>query len=173
MHAELLKVFFRFPKQRKILFPLAFKWESLLLVMDFAALFQNFTKGGKVAYISVRPERLSDVKFLNEVLAIQDSGLEGDRYKGKGGKRQVTLIQSEHLPVIASFLGLNNLDPGLLRRNIAVEGINLLALKGKRFYIGKALLEYSGECHPCSRMEQSLGFGGCNERPWRDHSQSD
>lgn len=130
--------------------------------MEFAELFQNFAKQGRVSYISVRPQRLIEVKSLNEVFAIQDSGLEGDRYEGKGGKRQVTLIQSEHLPVIASFLGLNKLDPSLTRRNIAVEGINLLALKGKRFYLGEALLEYSGECHPCSRMEQSLGTGGYN-----------
>ena len=43
-----------------------------------------------------------------------------------------------------------------------MSGINLLALKGKCFHIGAAVLEYSGECHPCSRMEASLGLGGYN-----------
>jgi MOSC domain-containing protein YiiM len=43
-----------------------------------------------------------------------------------------------------------------------VEGINLLALKGKVFRVGEAVFEYSGECHPCSRMEESLGSGGYN-----------
>jgi MOSC domain-containing protein YiiM len=43
-----------------------------------------------------------------------------------------------------------------------VEGINLLALKDRRFRIGSALLEWSGECHPCSRMDETLGTGGYN-----------
>jgi MOSC domain-containing protein YiiM len=43
-----------------------------------------------------------------------------------------------------------------------VKGINLLALKGKQFSIGEALLEYTGDCHPCSLMEESLGTGGYN-----------
>jgi MOSC domain-containing protein YiiM len=50
----------------------------------------------------------------------------------------------------------------MVRRNIVVEGLNLLALKGKRFVMGNAILEYSGECHPCSRMEANLGPGGYN-----------
>jgi MOSC domain-containing protein YiiM len=41
-------------------------------------------------------------------------------------------------------------------------GINLLALKDHRFRIGGAVLETSGECHPCSRMEAALGPGGYN-----------
>jgi len=54
------------------------------------------------------------------------------------------------------------LDFTLTRRNILVSGINLLALKGKQFQIGDAVFEYSGECHPCSRMEEALGKGNYN-----------
>ncbi len=43
-----------------------------------------------------------------------------------------------------------------------VRGINLLSLKDKRFTIGETILEFSGECHPCSRMEKNLGEGGYN-----------
>lgn len=50
----------------------------------------------------------------------------------------------------------------MLRRNIVIKGINLLALKDKTFWVGEALLEYTGECHPCSRMEETLGEGGYN-----------
>jgi MOSC domain-containing protein YiiM len=49
-----------------------------------------------------------------------------------------------------------------LRRNIVVSGINLLALKDKRFRIGDTLLEFTGPCHPCSKMERLLGAGGYN-----------
>jgi MOSC domain-containing protein YiiM len=94
--------------------------------------------------------------------ALAGLGLKGDRYKSKDGARQVTMIQEEHLQNIGSFLNKGPIDPALVRRNIVVKGINLLALKGKQFRMGGALLEYSGECHPCSRMEEYLGNGGYN-----------
>ena len=102
------------------------------------------------------------VMALNKVTALTDVGLEGDHYQNHGGSRQITLIQAEHLEVLASLLGLNKIAPELTRRNIVVRDINLLSLKGKRFHVGQALLEYSGECHPCSRMERNFGPGGYN-----------
>src|SRR5688500_14242238 len=104
-------------------------------------------KPGNVVWISVRPERRSPVKPLAEVEAIQNRGLAGDHYKGNpSSTRHVTLIQAEHLAAVASFLNISNLDPGIVRRNIVVKGINLLALKDKQFYIGEALLEMTGLC---------------------------
>jgi MOSC domain-containing protein YiiM len=78
------------------------------------------------------------------------------------GKRQVTLIQAEHLSVIAALAGLEGVTPEQLRRNIVVSGLPLLALKDRRFKIGDVLLEGTGECHPCSRMEEAFGPGGYN-----------
>ncbi|WP_261664810.1 MOSC domain-containing protein [Deinococcus sp. Marseille-Q6407] len=78
------------------------------------------------------------------------------------GKRQVTLLQAEHLPVIAALAGLDTATPEQLRRNLLVSGLPLLALKDRRFWVGGVLLEGTGECHPCSRMEETLGPGGYN-----------
>ena len=78
------------------------------------------------------------------------------------GKRQITLIQAEHLPVIAALAGLEMVTPEHLRRNVVVSGLALLALKDRRFRIGDVLLDGTGECHPCSRMEEAFGPGGYN-----------
>ena len=76
----------------------------------------------------------------------------------------VTIIQEEHLDAVASLLGKSgSIDPLDTRRNLVVKGINLLALKGKQFKIGdEVILEYTGPCHPCTRMEENLGPGGLN-----------
>jgi MOSC domain-containing protein YiiM len=123
-------------------------------------LFDTLPQTGQVDWIGVRPARLAPVVSVAEVEALQDSGLQGDRYAGSG-KRQVTLIQAEHLPVIGAVLR-RTVEPAMLRRNIVVSGINLVSLKGARFRIGEALLEGTGPCEPCSRMEDALGTGGYN-----------
>ena len=87
-------------------------------------------------------------------------GLVGDRYKTLNGKRQLTLIQWEHLDLIAANLALDAVDPAQLRRNLAVSGIDLLALAGRQFYVGNVLLEYTGLCQPCSAMDTIFGAGG-------------
>ena len=118
---------------------------------------------GTVTWIGIRPQRRVPLLPLNEVEAITLKGLAGDHFSGSAiSKRQITLIQQEHLELIASVMQLPHLTPGMLRRNVVVKGINLLALKDRKFWVGNALLEYTGECHPCSRMEDILGPGGYN-----------
>ena len=112
-------------------------------------------------WISVRPEKRKAVKVLTSVHVLEH-GLEGDHYAGRSGKRSVTLIQKEHIDAMASLLHKKIIKPEDLRRNIVVSGINLLALKGRQFKIGTAVLEMTGLCHPCSRMEEALGEGGYN-----------
>lgn len=122
----------------------------------------QFAQHGRVELITIRPERRSTPLIVDEVLAVAQIGLEGDHYASKEGKRQVTLIAQEHLNAAASMLGKGQIDPLLTRRNIVISGVNLLALKGKQFQLGEAILEYTGECHPCSRMEENYGTGGYN-----------
>jgi len=118
---------------------------------------------GMVIWIGIRPERRFPLQSVKKVLAKEGAGLEGDHFAGRAqSKRQVTLISAEHIEAVASMLHREKIDPGLLRRNIVVKGINLLALKEKKFKVGEAILEMSGLCHPCSRMEKNLGAGGYN-----------
>jgi MOSC domain-containing protein YiiM len=91
-------------------------------------------------------------------------GLADDRLGMQGAAelstRQVTLIQQEHLPVIAQLARVAQVDPVSLRRNLVVSGINLLALKNAKLQVGEAVLEVVGPCQPCSRMEEAIGPGG-------------
>lgn len=128
-----------------------------------AQLLGRFPGAGRVRWLGVRPGRRLVVSAVQAVEARAGCGLAGDHYRtGGAGKRQVTLIQGEHLAVIGALLGEPPIDPSRLRRNVVVDRINLLALKGRRFRIGDAVLEGAGPAHPCSRMEEELGEGGYN-----------
>jgi MOSC domain-containing protein YiiM len=123
----------------------------------------QFPNPGKVDWIGLRPDRNTPMIEPAQAIATVGKGLEGDRFRGKiSSKRQVTLIQAEHLAVIATLLHRDGLDPAAVRRNIVVSGINLLALKEKWFVVGESVLEITGLCHPCSKMETVLGPGGYN-----------
>ena len=117
---------------------------------------------GKIEYVSRRPERRGEIEVLYSIEVNEEQGIVGDHYHGTNGKRQVTLIQKEHLEGVASILG-KEIDPKLTRRNIVVSGINLLACKEGEIKIGNdVVLEITGPCAPCSRMEENFGPGGYN-----------
>jgi MOSC domain-containing protein YiiM len=116
----------------------------------------------RVEWIGVSPGHRQPIAPRQEVTAGIGTGLDGDYHSKRkpGGDRQVTLIQSEHLAQIAAKVGRDFIEPDLLRRNLVVHGIDLLTLIGRRFRIGEALLEGTGPCTPCSRMDENLGEGG-------------
>lgn len=126
-----------------------------------AGLMNARMRPGKVEWIGVRPKRRAPMSVVEEVVLDTVLGLIGDRYSGRSGERHVTLIGRENLDAISAFLG-QDVAPEQLRRNIVVSGINLLALKNRKFRLGDAVLEMTGECHPCSRMEEIFGEGGYN-----------
>lgn len=119
---------------------------------------------GRVDLIIVRDSPRQDARSVESAVALAGIGLSDDRL-GKRGEaelstRQVTLIQAEHLGVIARLAHVQAVDPVGLRRNLVVSGINLLALKNAKLEVGEALLEIVGPCQPCSRMEETIGAGG-------------
>jgi MOSC domain-containing protein YiiM len=119
---------------------------------------------GRVEAIIVRGSPRHPARRLSATQALAGIGLADDRLGQRGeaelSTRQVTLIQAEHLAVIAQLAHVDPVDPVGLRRNLVVSGINLLALKNARLQVGDAVLEVVGPCQPCSRMEEVIGPGG-------------
>jgi MOSC domain-containing protein YiiM len=131
----------------------------------------EFPYSGKLEAIFLRPARGEPVLRPQECRALEGLGLEGDRAAGgrSGGKRQVTLLQAEHLPVVAALLRRDAINPADMRRNLVVSGINLLAARSLfsdqpvRLLLGpEVVLEVTGPCEPCSKIEDSLGPGAYN-----------
>lgn len=119
---------------------------------------------GHVEAIVVRGDPRQPARRIDSTEALAGIGLQDDRLGRRGeaelSTRQVTLIQHEHLSVIAALAGVSAVDVKALRRNLVVSGINLIALKNARVRVGEALLEIVGPCQPCSRMEEAVGPGG-------------
>ena len=119
---------------------------------------------GRLDLIVVRAASRAPARIVPATRAIAGIGLEDDRLGQRGetelSTRQVTLIQHEHLDVIARLARVPHVDPIGLRRNLVVSGINVLALKNLKIRVGEALIEIVGPCHPCSRMEETIGEGG-------------
>lgn len=125
-------------------------------MLTLTELQERFAAPGRVEAILLRPAR-GVAMIATQSAEVTEAGLAGDR--ARNGKRAVTLIQAEHLPVIAALAGLETVDPAALRRNIVVSGLNVLAFRGKELRVGDAVLALTVPAHPCSKMEKALGPG--------------
>ena len=144
-------------------------------MIELRDLTRRFPGAGWVQAIFLRPARNAAAIGVESALAVEGRGLAGDRSAERlaatvgGSKRQVTLIQAEHLPLIAAWCGRDAVAPADLRRNLVVAGLNLLAARSPftdqtmRLHVGETVvLDVTGPCAPCSKMEAALGPGGYN-----------
>ena len=92
------------------------------------------------------------MSFVDSAIMVADFGIEGDRHAGSEGARagrQVLLIDQETLDAF----GLARSD---VRENVTTAGIDLSSLPtGGRLALGdEAVLEITGHCAPCARMDE-------------------
>jgi MOSC domain-containing protein YiiM len=90
------------------------------------------------------------MRLLQEA-RLEDGGIPGDDHFQPGSARQLLLIEAETL----SALGL---EPGTVKENLTVEGMQLMGLPaGTLLEVGEAQLEVTKVCEPCSRMDEIRG----------------
>lgn len=119
---------------------------------------------GRVVWLGYAPVKGEDVLSVDTIEVTAGAGIVGDHHfrRKSRSKRQVTLIQHEHLAVVTALLGSrsSSVIPEELRRNIVVSGVSVAQLRFQTFRIGTAVFRGTGACPPCSRMEKNLGIGG-------------
>ena len=114
--------------------------------------------GGVITEIFITAQSGKAMQAVEEVEAIAERGLRGDRYASGNGtyggsdECQVTLIESEDLEEIRRSQGLQ-VENGEHRRNLVTRGVRLESLRGKRFQIGEAVLEFNRPRPPCRYLE--------------------
>lgn len=110
---------------------------------------------GEIQSIRISRTRRGPMESVQEVMALEGRGLEGDRYataegsysEGLIGKRQVTLMH------VRAFDGQSIYTFAHSRRGLLVEGDDIeliwLFAKGHEFDVGDARLKPIGYCDPC------------------------
>lgn len=117
---------------------------------------------GRLAGIARHDRPRGPIETVGRVAVTRAEGIHGDFRgavrPGKSGKRQVTLIEAESWAAAMADLGLADGDapPWHARRvNLLVEDLRLPREKGAVIAIGASVrIEVTGECDPCSRMEE-------------------
>src|SRR5919106_1650064 len=116
---------------------------------------------GFVEGIFFTPEAGADMKSVQAATALEDCGLEGDRYCAGTGHWsrfgrvcEVTFIAAEDLHDIERETGVG-VKNGEHRRKVVARGISLKALRrGERFRVGEVVFEYRGPRSVCRYIER-------------------
>ena len=106
---------------------------------------------GKIVAIHLNSGSREPLTSVSEASVVQ-GGIDGDRHATANparNRRQVLLMDRETLDLL-------DLEPGQIRENITVAGVDFASLDaGQRVSLGgDAVLEVTGPCVPCYRMDE-------------------
>ena len=104
---------------------------------------------GEIVSLQLCVGHKEPMEFKDEVVALTGTGLEGDRHAIPDNARQILLMDKE---VLDAF----DLKPGIVRENVTVSGVSIHKLsQGQRLRLGSdVVLEVTGHCEPCARMDE-------------------
>jgi MOSC domain-containing protein YiiM len=81
------------------------------------------------------------------VRAVESQGLEGCAHANPP-RREVLLVSKEHLDAVG-------VEPGAIRENVTVDGIDVHTWSpGQQVRVGEAVLEITMVCDPCHKMDE-------------------
>jgi MOSC domain-containing protein YiiM len=113
---------------------------------------------GRLAGIARHDRPLGPMETLARVAVTAAEGVHGDLRGARASlkpdrKRQVSLIEAECVGAAMTAAGAV-LDWSDCRRNLLLQGLRLPRAAGTRVHVGASLvLEITGECDPCERMD--------------------
>lgn len=124
--------------------------------------------GPRLAQIFIAPNRGARMQPCERVFAEAGRGLVGDRYHaGTGtfsgrselvaGMREVSVIAAEAVHECGRRLD-HDLRAADLRRNLVLEGLDPMRLRGHMLQIGSVRLALLGSCPPCGYLSRLLGY---------------
>lgn len=121
---------------------------------------------GRLIGIARREQKRAEMQILEDAEISEQSGVAKD-FRGKPGKRQVTVIMAESWAATCEDLGQQ--IPWTTRRaNLLVEELELPRRTGDIIEIGDVRLLVTMEVDPCSRMEEQFeGLRAALTPEWR------
>ena len=121
---------------------------------------------GRLIGIARREKKRAPMETLDSAEISTDTGVAGD-FRGKPGKRQVTLLSAEAWQEVCNELG-QDMTWTTRRSNLLIENINLPKSAGNIIAIGNVRLKTSMEIDPCSRMDEQVdGLKKALQPDWR------
>ena len=121
---------------------------------------------GRLVGIARRKEKRAAMETLESAEVREESGVAND-FRGKPGKRQVTLVSASAWAAVCEELGQE--IPWTTRRaNFLIEGVNFPKRTGDVIEVGGVRLLVTMEVDPCSRMEEQVaGLKQAMTPDWR------
>ena len=116
--------------------------------------------------IAIHKEPRGEMLQLNRAMVTTEQGV-ADDFRGKPGKRQVTVLTREGWETACADAGTER--PWHDRRaNLFIEGLDLQQSQGRVLQIGAVRLLITQETDPCNRMEElSPGLFAALAPEWR------
>ena len=117
--------------------------------------------------IAFRPRSRAPMQTKVEAMVSKVAGVEDD-FRGKPGKRQVTVLSAEQWQLTCNEVG-TTLPWTVRRANLLVDGISFdSTMVGQQIKIGQLILLITRETDPCPRMDaQHQGLTQALTPDWR------